>query len=325
MKLFDWVVVGAGPAGIAAVGKLIELGVIASDILWIDPEFKIGDFGTAWRQVNSNTSVESFLKFYRGCRIFNYDSTHRPVFMIDKIEPNKNCPLMLAAEPLRWITQQLTEQVKTMQDNVIRLTPLSQQTWKLSLQSGSEIQAKKVILTIGGEAKELVFENIETVALKTALNLSKLKEVLRPDDCVAVFGSAQSAKSVVDNLNQIPFKKSMVFYRSEHSMNRHFPDEILENIQNIEMTPKNLLEHMPSCTKIICAIGFERRHIPIAGLPKNYGYDKKTGVIAPGMFGLGMAFPEILPHELGQAEYQVTAIWPFMKRLKKLMPDWLAM
>jgi hypothetical protein len=105
---------------------------------------------------------------------------------------------------------------------------------------------------------------------------------------------------------------------------RHIGDEEFEHIEMDEMTPRNLLKHMPKCTKVICAIGFERRHIPIFGLPDNYGYDKKTGEIAPGIYGIGMAFPEVMPYELGQLEYRVTAMWPFMKRLNKVLPLWMS-
>lgn len=60
--IFKWAVIGAGPAGIAAVGKLIDAGINPKEIVWIDPEFKVGDFGTHWRNVSSNTKVGLFLK-----------------------------------------------------------------------------------------------------------------------------------------------------------------------------------------------------------------------------------------------------------------------
>ena len=99
-RIMEWAVIGAGPAGIASVGKLLDAGVPAEEIIWLDPHFKVGDFGTAWSQVGSNTPVEYFLKFYRDALAFNYTQTDRPAFLIDKIAPDKNCPLIIAAEPL---------------------------------------------------------------------------------------------------------------------------------------------------------------------------------------------------------------------------------
>ena len=54
-KIFSWGVIGAGPAGIATVGKLLDKGIPAHDILWVDPYFQVGDFGRLWSQVSSNT------------------------------------------------------------------------------------------------------------------------------------------------------------------------------------------------------------------------------------------------------------------------------
>ena len=42
---YAWTVIGAGPAGIAAVGKLLDHGIAGEDIAWIDPAFAAGDIG----------------------------------------------------------------------------------------------------------------------------------------------------------------------------------------------------------------------------------------------------------------------------------------
>ena len=62
-KTYQWAVVGAGPAGIAAVGKLLDNGILAEDILWFDPHFKVGDLGLHWHNVSSNTKVKFFNDF----------------------------------------------------------------------------------------------------------------------------------------------------------------------------------------------------------------------------------------------------------------------
>jgi len=322
-QLLEWAIVGAGPAGIAAVGNLLDAGVKPAEIAWIDPQFKVGDFGGAWRYVNSNTPVESFVKFYQYSKAFRYLDLDRPAFMVDKLSPQSSCPLMLAAEPLHWITKSFRDTINTLQDEVRHLTPINNE-WELTLASEKMLHAKKVILAIGSNAKKLNFSDTPSIPLKTALDPTLLHNEIQPDDSVFVFGSAQSARSVAENLSKIKTKRTVIFYRSEHSLERHFRDDGLESIESLPMTPRNLIAEMPTCTKAIYAIGFERRHIPIAGLPADYGYDWKTGEIAPGVFGLGMAFPEILPYELGQREYRVSAIWPFMKRLKKVLPYWLS-
>ena len=34
------------PAGIAVVGQLLDNDIKAKDILWLDPNFNVGDFGS---------------------------------------------------------------------------------------------------------------------------------------------------------------------------------------------------------------------------------------------------------------------------------------
>ena len=61
MAPYEWTVVGAGPAGTAAVGKLLDHGIEPARIAWIDPAFAGGDVGGKWRTVSSNTVVGTFL------------------------------------------------------------------------------------------------------------------------------------------------------------------------------------------------------------------------------------------------------------------------
>ena len=72
-KNFEWCVIGAGPAGIAAVGKLLDHDIPAQKILWIDDKFKVGDLGAKWYDVSSNTTVRLFLDFLNECRAFKFD------------------------------------------------------------------------------------------------------------------------------------------------------------------------------------------------------------------------------------------------------------
>ncbi|HXL73262.1 MAG TPA: pyridine nucleotide-disulfide oxidoreductase, partial [bacterium] len=39
-KKYDWAIAGAGPAGIAALGQLLDRGIAGEKILWLDPHFE---------------------------------------------------------------------------------------------------------------------------------------------------------------------------------------------------------------------------------------------------------------------------------------------
>jgi hypothetical protein len=51
-------------------------------------------------------------------------------------------------------------------------------------------------------------------------------------------------------------------------------------------------------------------------------YDRRTGIIAPGLFGFGVAFPEMRTTPLGDVSHPV-GLWKFVNYLERVMPIWL--
>lgn len=318
----EWIVIGGGPSGIAAVGQLLSANVNPKKIAWIDPEFKVGDFGTSWKQVVSNTSVEWFLKFYNAFDAFGFkQKQHR--FMIEHMKPESTCPLMLAAQPLNWITENLRNQVTSIVGIALRLSHTGK-SWLVHCTDGQCFVTQKVILALGGEALTLPYSDLRMIPLKVAADINLLSQSVDSKDTVAVFGSYQSARTVQEHLGKTNVARIIHFYRSEYSFENYVASLKLSNrVEAYPITNSNLLTYIPQCNKAIYAIGFERRPIFITGLPNDFTYDSKTGQIAPGVYGLGMAFPEIMPYMMGRIAYKVTAIWPVIKHLKKISPLWL--
>src|SRR5579863_5396421 len=110
MNRKDWTIIGAGPAGIAALGTLLDHGIDPEKIAWIDPFFTVGDFGTLWRNVPSNTKAKLFLSFLHACRSFHFKD-HQTKFALAKVDPEQSCTLHLMAEPLQFLTDQLKKSV----------------------------------------------------------------------------------------------------------------------------------------------------------------------------------------------------------------------
>ena len=94
---YVWTVIGAGPAGIAAVGKLLDHGIAGKDIAWIDPAFAAGDIGAKWRSVSSNTQVGLFLSYLNGADAFRFSAA--PPMPLTEIDPDETCALALVADP----------------------------------------------------------------------------------------------------------------------------------------------------------------------------------------------------------------------------------
>ena len=339
---YQWAVVGAGPAGIASVGKLLDSGVDSKSIVWIDPMFSVGDFGTLWEHVSSNTKVELFHRFYHAYDAFNFK--HAPGFDINRFDAQSTCTLQYAAEPLRWITQQLLKKVTGVQDTVGRFST-SEHGWLMQTKLGKSIQSKNVILATGSEPRDCLLDDIETIPLQLALDKDKLKKAVQGKNKIAVFGSSHSAIIVVRDLLDLGLKKVVNFYLSPLRYAKYFDDWILfdntglkgktaewarENLHgNLPQgltrhlsTPENIRKYCNDIDAAIYATGFKRRALSIAGLPENFVYNQQCGVIAPGMFGIGIAFPEKTIDRYGNEELNV-GLWKFMLYINKVMPLWM--
>jgi hypothetical protein len=72
----------------------------------------------------------------------------------------------------------------------------------------------------------------------------------------------------------------------------------------------------------VYAIGFERRKFPVVTGFQELNYIQQTGIIAPGLFGFGIAFPEVKSNPLGIPEHRV-GLAKFMDYLHRVMPLWL--
>ena len=337
---FNWSVIGAGPAGIAAIGKLLDSGIEPQKIAWIDPEFKVGDFGTHWRGVSSNTKVGLFLKFLKECPSFEYGSQD---FSINKINPNVTCLLSLAADPLQWITDHLKIKVHTIQEKVQQLK-LYDRHWEISL-AHSKLRAKNVIFATGAEPKSLFFPSVEEIYLRTALDPNKLKLACHKDDVIAVFGASHSSIIILKNLlEECNVKKVINFYLSPLRYAVYFDNWILfddtglkgttaiwarehidgilpAKLKRVIANEENIRTLLPLCNKAIYATGFQKRLVPVEGM-QTLEYNDRSGIIAPGLFGLGIAFPEAKLDRYGTLEYRV-GLWKFMDYLNQVLPIWI--
>ena len=209
--IFQWAIVGAGPAGIAAVGQLLDSGIHPSQILWIDPKFNVGDLGTLWRNVSSNTSVKLFNRFLNEVKAFSYQRA--PIdFQLNHLPPEDTCVLNAVVEPLQWVSDQLS-QIVTTQKAMINHINLSERVWSLHAET-TTYHAKNVILATGAEPETLNYPNVETLPLTLAIDKERLSQSIVPNQTYAVFGSSHSAIMILKHLVDLDVKKIIHFYRS---------------------------------------------------------------------------------------------------------------
>lgn len=340
--IFKWAIVGAGPAGIAAIGKLLDSGIHPAEILWVDPCFKVGDLGRFWHNVSSNTRVKFFHNFLDAATSFAYKKAPSD-FQLNHLPPEETCLLSHIVEPLQWITNELCKKVQT-QHAMVHHLKLTKNTWSLQTDTTTCL-AKNVILATGAEPQNLHFPDIESVPLTIAIDKNKLKDSININQTYAVFGSSHSAIIIVEHLVDLGVKKIINFYRSPcryaidmgdwilfdntglkgHTARwakEHIDGILPNNLVRYYSNEENIARFLPECDKAIYAVGFsKRRTINIEGCEEEH-YNPHVGIIAPGLFGFGIAYPERKADPFGSVELQV-GLWKFMVYLNKVLPLWL--
>ncbi len=338
---FEWCVIGAGPAGIAAVGKLLDHDIPAQKILWIDDKFKAGNLGTKWYNVSSNTTVQLFLDFLSECRAFKFDERIQQ-FQLEKIDPHHTCKLVNIIEPLQWISNHLSQRVTSFQGIVGGLA-VNNRCWEITV--GKHIfRATNVILAIGAEPDRLSYKNVKEIVLEDALNYSQLKQFCDNVDSVAVFGSSHSAIIIIRYLVELGLNRIVNFYQSPIKFALPMGDwtlfdntglkgttadwarenilgKVPENLYRYQATKQNIGIYLDGCDRVIYAVGFHSRVIEVAGMA-GLKHNVHNGIIAPGLFGFGIAFPKQTIDPFGNLEESV-GLWKFMMHINTVLPLWL--
>ncbi len=338
---FEWCVVGAGPAGIAAVGKLLDHDLPAQDILWIDDKFKVGDLGAKWHGVSSNTTVQLFLDFLNECRAFKFDERIQH-FQLEKIGPHQTCKLINIIKPLQWISNHLSRRVATCQGMVGQMS-VNNRCWEIAV-GKHKFKAANVILAIGAEPNHLHHENVKKIILEDALNYDQLRHCCDNVDSVAVFGSSHSAIIIIRYLAELGLNRIVNFYLDPLKFALPMGDWVLfdntglkgatadwarenilgkspKNLYRYPATKQNIRTHLDGCDRVIYAVGFHPRVLKVVGLEK-LQHNVCNGIIAPGLFGFGIAFPIQTTDPLGNREESV-GLCEFMKHINSILPIWL--
>jgi hypothetical protein len=203
-----YAIIGAGPAAICAIPRLLESGVESQDIIWIDPQFKVGEFGTTLSMGSSvpgNTAVEDYQKV--NAEIFQLLPACAPTggqqFEIDNLDPRFVCSLKTASESLQHITDRLRNLITSVEGTVSHIiTTETGLKIEMTLLDGAShfITTKRVILATGATPK--IFQlppahhKIKMIHPNVAFIQTSLEDYLCQHPgatTVAVIGSSHSA------------------------------------------------------------------------------------------------------------------------------------
>ena len=323
------------------MGKLLDQGVAPEKIAWVDPAFAGGDLGGKWRSVSSNTQVGLFLSYLNDSAAFRFSSA--PPMPLQEVDPQETCALALIADPLVWIIEHLRERVQVFQTTATALS-LERRQWRIETQQ-HELASKNVILAVGAVPKKLSYPHLDEIPLEVALDPEKLAQQPLENATVAVFGSSHSTMIALPNLLRHPVGRVINFYRSPLRYAVYLDDWILfddtglkgqaaawarENIDGVHperlercwIGSPDFAEKIAACDRVIYTVGFERRTLPVTKQWGQLDYNPVNGILAPGLFGLGVAFPEFATDPYGYGQYRV-GLKKFMDHLNAVLPLWL--
>ncbi|KAH8684585.1 pyridine nucleotide-disulfide oxidoreductase-domain-containing protein [Tricladium varicosporioides] len=210
-KKYKAVVVGAGPAGIAVVGNLLEQK--KAPILWIDEEFEGGRLNKYYREVPSNTKVKFFVGYAEGISTFKDVAKETPspnaYTVLKSLNQEKTCHIAEAADLCLMLTSGLNQSrgVHKQQGKLTDASWCENNKWTLKLDgksSLSEISSDLLVLCTGSSPATgpLPIKSIQEIGLDPALQPSLLTTLLPTDlpITVGVIGASHSAILVLRNL-----------------------------------------------------------------------------------------------------------------------------
>jgi len=260
-----------------------------------------------------------------------------------EVDPDETCALALVADPLVWITEHMRERVNAFETMATALF-LENRSWRIETPMQG-ITSQNVILAVGAVPKKLSYSQLKEISVEVALDPEKLADEPLDDATIAVFGSSHSSMIALPNLLRHPVKKVINFYRSPLRYAVYLDDWILfddsglkglaadwarENIDGVHparlercwVSSPDFEEKLAACDRVVYTVGFEPRTLPETPQWGRLDYNPSNGILAPGLFGVGIAFPARAIDRYGYVEYRVGLI-KFMEHLDSVLPLWL--
>lgn len=212
---YSSVVVGAGPAGTAVVGNLLEQQT--GPILWVDDLFQSGRLNKYYREVPSNTKVKRFISYAEGVSPFRDIAKETPTpnayTYLKSLNQEATCHIAEAADLCIMLTKGLDQSrgVFKQPGQVSNASWSDSGSWSVSISSIDQKSSEPIIvasdllvLCTGAHpiSRPLPVTTVQEIGLDPALNPPVLAKIIPSDSdaSVGVIGASHSAILVLRNL-----------------------------------------------------------------------------------------------------------------------------
>jgi pyruvate/2-oxoglutarate dehydrogenase complex dihydrolipoamide dehydrogenase (E3) component len=289
-------IIGAGVTGLILLLMLTQAGVKPQDITIIDPHFDGGDICRKWGGIRSNTQW--------GKTITNLRKVLPGINIPDSFDLEATTPLEAIGQLLIRLTTPLP--VKRINGFVTRLE--SKSNWRVEYysQGPRTLEAPVVILAQGSDAKVGSLP-IPSIPLECALD-ARIEDYLKPSDHVVLYGTMHSGTLVMKNLNRLGIRTTAVYKGQPFVWDRdgaydgikqeaaEVADAVVAGAyKNLTLVPLEEAKDIKA-TWAVYAMGFTPRSIEVVVKGRSVvNYDGRTGQIAPGAWGFGIAYPNLAP------------------------------
>ncbi len=341
----EWLVIGAGVAGICATTRLLDNGIDASHITLVDDKFIGGRLTEYYQAVPGNTKTEAFIDFLTQSPLFK-ETVADDIAYLEQQDPQGYEELRVITRPLQKITHLLQQKVNTFTGSITTLD--RRDGWWYAHSDTLLFKAHKVILAQGAYPRSLAYTtSAQEISLDIAIDRHKLKNLVNADDTVIVVGGAHSAILVLKFLSELaqPVKKiinlylkpltysipmgswTLNAYNGLKGLTAAWAQSVLEknppkNLIRMHNSPENREQALSQATKIIYAAGYERTSLPRINGKTHHMYNDITGEIDENLYGIGLAYPELAIDPQGNKEHRV-GVNSFMDFATRMVPLWI--
>lgn len=245
-----WLVIGAGPCGIASIACLLESQEF--EVLWVDPCFKIGRMGKYYRNVPANTPNNDLIYAFHLCKSFDFDNQQdlRRIRDPDRqvlsdLEPESSALLGYFIDALEDSTKVLMNQTINIQGVVnyaeysslkkaweVRITTKDETEEDLSLSVDALILAcgcKPSMIewesSLNDQSNRIISESLDKFVDPNYVSQLFARDANYAEKVWCVVGTSHSAMLVLMNLVNAGAKNIINIYRSEEFRFQHYLDD----------------------------------------------------------------------------------------------------